>query len=54
MTRDDVADADKHTDKVILELLLERREPWSVHDLGRELGEDPRRGSVARLSAAGS
>ena len=39
MTRDDVADADKHTDKVILELLLERRDPWSVQDLGRELGE---------------
>ena len=54
MRRDEAAEADKHTDKVLLELLLEKRDPWSLAELGRELGDVIRaEDSVARLSAAG-
>jgi predicted transcriptional regulator len=54
MSPRDVAQADKHTDKVVLELLLEKRDPWSLDELGRELGDAVRaEDSVGRLSAAG-
>jgi predicted transcriptional regulator len=51
-----VADQERHSDREILELLLDHEEqrPWSVEELAREMGERiDTLDSLARLRAAG-
>jgi hypothetical protein len=52
---DSIATAERDADRTVLELLLHSQQwPWSIEEVGRELGDLPRaEDALSRLSGAG-
>ncbi len=49
----DEAQAEKDLDSIVLRLLLDTREPWSMDEIVREVEDQAARDAVCRLAAVG-